>query len=53
MTGKVVVVTGANFGINGMATYVAGKEVPLYMLCRSADHVRAARNRVPLTGNSR
>lgn len=55
MTGKVVVVTGANSGIGkDVATYVAGKNATLFMLCRSADRAEQAKQEiVTLTGNSK
>jgi dehydrogenase/reductase SDR family protein 12 len=54
MTGKVVVVTGANSGIGkDVATYVAGKGAKLFMLCRSADRAEKAKQEiVTLTGCS-
>ena len=55
MTGKVVVVTGANSGIGkDVATYVAGKGATLFMMCRSADRAEAAKQEIiTLTGNSK
>jgi dehydrogenase/reductase SDR family protein 12 len=44
MTGKVVVVTGANSGLGfQVATYVASKGAKLFMLCRSEERAVAAK----------
>jgi dehydrogenase/reductase SDR family protein 12 len=53
LTGKVVVVTGANSGLGKeVATYSAAKGAKLYMLCRSKDRAEAARDEImEKTGN--
>jgi dehydrogenase/reductase SDR family protein 12 len=54
MTGKVVVVTGANSGLGkAVATYAASKGAKLFMMCRSADRAAAAKQEISdLTGNT-
>ena len=45
MTGKVVVITGANSGLGKeVATYVTSKGAKVYMLCRSVERAQSARN---------
>ena len=45
MTGKVVVITGANSGLGKeVATYVTSKGGKVYMLCRSVERAQSARN---------
>jgi dehydrogenase/reductase SDR family member 12 len=53
LTGKVVVVTGANSGLGKqVATYAASKNARVYMLCRSLDRANAARDEIKaLTDN--
>lgn len=45
MSGKVVVITGANSGLGKeVATYVTSKGAKVYMLCRSVERAQSARN---------
>jgi dehydrogenase/reductase SDR family member 12 len=45
MTGKVVVITGANSGLGKeVATYVTSKGAKVYMLCRSVERAQNARD---------
>ena len=45
MTGKVVVITGANSGLGKeVATYVTSKGAKVYMLCRSVERAKSARD---------
>mmetsp|Transcript_5605 Transcript_5605/g.7370 ORF Transcript_5605/g.7370 Transcript_5605/m.7370 type:complete len:338 (-) Transcript_5605:1044-2057(-) len=47
MSGKVVVVTGANSGLGKeVATYCAAKGARLYMLCRSKERAESARQEI-------
>lgn len=47
LTGKTVVVTGANSGLGKeVATYAASKGANLYMLCRSPDKAKVARDEI-------
>jgi len=47
LTGKVVVVTGANSGLGKqVATYAAAKGATLYMLCRNGDRAREAKEEI-------
>jgi dehydrogenase/reductase SDR family member 12 len=44
MTGKVIVITGANSGLGKeVATYVTSKGATVYMLCRSVERAESAR----------
>eukprot|EP00956_Cyclotella_meneghiniana_P031941 scaffold85731_cov31-Cyclotella_meneghiniana.AAC.1 len=54
LTGKTVLITGANSGIGKeIATYAAAKNANVYMLCRSAERAESAkRDIVSLTNNS-
>lgn len=53
MTGKVVVITGANSGIGKeMATYAAAKGATLYMLCRSKGRADEARDDIVAKTNN-
>jgi len=55
MSGKVVVITGANSGIGyELATYAAGKNAKVYMFCRSEKRGEAARQKITeLTGSEK
>ena len=54
LTGKTVLITGANSGIGKeIATYAAAKNANVYMLCRSAERAESAkRDIISLTNNS-
>ena len=54
LSGKVVVVTGANSGLGKeVATYCAAKGAKLYMLCRNKERAEAARAEITdKTGNT-
>ena len=47
LSDKVVVITGANSGVGKeLSTYAAAKGAKLYMICRSEDRARAAREEI-------